>query len=58
MRSRGVVKDWRVILATAIAAKAETQALADNYGSYVEDVMKHDEAMERALKLCLTELHE
>jgi hypothetical protein len=69
------VKDWRIILATALATaiaalvpsavgwfkvrtlKESRQALRDNYGSYVEDTMKREEALERALMDCLVERH-
>jgi len=47
----------------AAAAKAEVevqrdkkQALADNYGEYVEDRMKRDDALERALQGCMAML--
>jgi hypothetical protein len=38
--------------------KAEQQSTLDNYGSYIEETMKREEALERALMDCLVELHE
>lgn len=37
--------------------RAELQADRDNYGDYIRDQMKRDEALERALLHCLASLH-
>ena len=45
----------------ADAAEHETQKLADNYGSYIEDQMREAddrEAIERSLERCMTLLRE